>query len=185
VLVHPVDSSFLSLFVKYYSEFQTVTAGKFKRTLTPTKKINKADVEKSKEDLEQVLGQFSGFVKEMRPSLDIDSVATGETWFGKAALDKGLCDDIKTVDDVLLNYVDLGYDVLEIKYSPPVEVPQGLAQLLPFGAEAGSSSLPRRAVRWMVDAVADEVKAAIDEKTSVQQRYMAKDDTSDRVQMKD
>lgn len=166
-----------------------MTAGKFKRTLTPTKKITKEDIAKSKEDIEAVLLQFSGFVKANRPSLDIDAVATGETWFGNAALEKGLCDDIKTVDDVLLNYVDLGYDVLEVDYSPPPEVPEGLAQLLPFGqaamGEEGGGSLPRRAVRWLVDVVADEVRSAIDEKTSVQQRYMAKDDTSDRVQMRD
>ena len=113
------------------SEFQTVTAGKFKRTLTPTKKVTRADLDKSKQDLEQVLGQFSGFVAENRPKLDIDSVATGETWFGNAALEKGLCDDIKTVDDVLLEFVDLGYNVYEVDYSPPPAVPQGLAQLLP------------------------------------------------------
>ena len=67
--------------------------------------------------------------------------------------------------------------------------PAELAQLLPFGqaamGEEGGGSLPRRAVRWLVDVVAGEVRSAIDEKTSVQQRYMAKDDTSDRVQMPD
>ena len=34
--------------------FSTVTAGKFKRTLTPTKKIEQADVLKLKEDIAQV-----------------------------------------------------------------------------------------------------------------------------------
>ncbi len=138
-------------------------------------------MEKSKEDLEQVLGQFASFVKENRPSLDIDSVATGETWFGNAALERGLCDEIKTVDDILLNYVALGYNVYDIKYSPPSPVPEGLAQLLPVGGD----SLPRKALRWMVGAVADEVRLAIDEKSSVTQRYMAKDDTSERVQMRE
>lgn len=165
----------------HYSEFQTVTAGKFKRTLTPTKKITKADLEKSKEDLEQVLGQFASFVKENRPSLDIDSVATGETWFGNAALERGLCDDIKTVDDILLNYVNLGYNVYQIKYSPPSAVPEGLAQLLPIGGD----SMARKALRWVVGAVADEVRLAIEEKSSVTQKYMAKDDTSERVQMRE
>lgn len=133
------------------------------------------------------MAQFSGFVKENRPKLDIDAVATGETWFGRAALEKGLCDDIKTVDDVILNYVDLGYNVYEVEYSPPPEVPEGLAQLLPFGSVSGpsSSSWLRRGIRWAVNAMADEVRIAIDERTAVQQQYMAKDDTSDRVQMRD
>ncbi len=88
------------------SEFQTVTAGKFKRTITPTKKVSKLDLEKSKEDVEGILVQFSDFVGKNRPSLVMDEVATGETWFGNAAFEKGLCDEIKTVDNVLLNYVD-------------------------------------------------------------------------------
>lgn len=156
--------------------------------MTPTKKVTKADLDKSKEDLEQVLGQFASFVKENRPSLDIDSVATGETWFGNAALERGLCDAIQTVDDLLLNYVDLGYNVYEIKYSPPPPVPEGLAQFLPVGgsttAGAGDSLL-RKALRWMVGAVAEEVRSVVDEQTSLSQRYLAKDDTSERVQMRE
>ena len=35
-------------------------------------------------------------MKENRPSLDIDKVATGETWFGQDALDRNLCDEIRT-----------------------------------------------------------------------------------------
>lgn len=166
----------------WFSEFQTVTAGKFKRTVTPTKKVTKQDLDKSKQDLEEVLLQFSGFVKENRPNLDVDSVATGETWVGKAALEKGLCDDIKTVDDMLLDYVGLGYNVYELEYSPPPAVPEGLKQLIP-ATEDGS--LLRRGVRWAVNTIADELRVAVDEKYSTQQRYMAKDDTSNRMQMRD
>ena len=79
------------------SEFQTVTAGKYKRTLTPTKKVTKEDLEKSKEELEGVLLLFKDFVHQNRPSLDIDKVATGETWFGEEALKQGLCDAIATM----------------------------------------------------------------------------------------
>jgi len=45
-------------------EFQTVTAGKYKRTLTPTKKVTKEDLAKSKEDIEDILSLFKEFVKE-------------------------------------------------------------------------------------------------------------------------
>lgn len=62
-----------------------------KRTLTPTKKVTKDDIAKTKADLEDVLVLFRGFVAENRPSLDIDKVATGETWFGEDALKMGLC----------------------------------------------------------------------------------------------
>lgn len=54
------------------SEFQTITAGKYKRTITPTKKVMPEDIKKSKEDIEEILKLFKTFVKENRPILDID-----------------------------------------------------------------------------------------------------------------
>merc|ERR1712127_423190 len=60
-------------------EFLTVTAGKYKRTLTPTKKPTDEDFAKTKADIEQVLVLFKDWVKTQRPQLDIESVATGET----------------------------------------------------------------------------------------------------------
>merc|ERR1712238_283006 len=111
-------------------KFQTVTAGKFKRTLTPTKKITKEDVAKSEEEIGEIFELFKGWVAQNRPQLNIDEVATGETWFGPAALEKGLCDEIKTVDDVLLDFISEGCNVYQVKYDPPKEIPSTLAQLL-------------------------------------------------------
>ena len=96
-------------------EFQTITAGKFKRTVTPTKKITKEDVKKSEEDIAEIFNLFKSFVKNQRPQLDIENVATGETWFGEDALARGLCDELGTADDVLLDFVDNGYDVYEVR----------------------------------------------------------------------
>ena len=55
-------------------EFQTVTAGKYKRTVTPTKKVTKEDLDKTKADVEDILVLFRDFVKTNRPKLDIDKV---------------------------------------------------------------------------------------------------------------
>ena len=118
-------------------EFQTVTAGKFKRTLTPTKKIDPKDVEKSKADIEDVLVLFKGFVASQRPSLDIDVVATGETWFGADALKRGLCDELRTTDDVLLDMLSAGAEIFSVKYKPPRGGP---AALLAGGGDAGMAS---------------------------------------------
>ena len=119
-------------------EFQTVTAGKFKRTLTPTKKIDPKDVEKSKADIEDVLVLFKGFVASQRPSLDIDVVATGETWFGADALKRGLCDELRTTDDVLLDMLSAGAEIFSVKYKPQRG---GAAALLAGGGDdAGTSS---------------------------------------------
>ena len=117
-------------------EFQTVTAGKFKRTLTPTKKIDPKDVEKSKADIEDVLVLFKTFVASQRPGLDIDAVATGETWFGADALKRGLCDELKTTDDVLLDMLGAGAEIFSVKYKPPRAGPAAL--LAGGGDDAGA-----------------------------------------------
>lgn len=167
------------------SEFQTVTAGEFKRTLTPTKKVTREDFNKAKEDVEMILQQFSGFVAKNRPDLDIKSVATGETWFGEAALDKGLCDEIRPVDDVLLRYIDDGYQVYEIAYKQPKQVPEGLASLLPSTSSGQEAKNPfaRRVIRWFASTLMEEFKLSMHESGSMEQaqRYMAKDDTAERI----
>jgi signal peptide peptidase SppA len=167
-------------------EFQTVTAGKYKRTLTPTKKVTKEDYQKTKEDIEDILVLFRDFVAERRPALNIDEVATGETWLGTAALERGLCDEIKTVDDVLTDYVDAGYDVFEVKYDPPPA--RQFGRLLPATAEA--ESVVGLGARWLVRTVARAVSeelGASDLRSSdslskpIEQRYMALDDAADRI----
>jgi signal peptide peptidase SppA len=117
-------------------EFQTVTAGKFKRTLTPTKKIDPKDVEKSKADIEDVLVLFKTFVASQRPGLDIDAVATGETWFGADALKRGLCDELRTTDDVLLDMLKEGAEIFSVKYKPQRGGPAAL--LAGGGEDAGA-----------------------------------------------
>ena len=163
-----------------------MTAGKFKRTLTPTKKVTKQDLAKSTEDIEDIFQLFKGWVKENRPQLDIDAVATGETWFGPAALERGLCDEIKTVDDVVLDYIAEGRNVYRVKYDPPPEVPNQLQALFATGdrkVDGGDASLGRQAIRWVVRSFAEEVRAATATvgETPLEQKYMAKEDAQDRV----
>jgi signal peptide peptidase SppA len=167
-------------------EFQTITAGKYKRTVTPTKLVTKEDLKKSKEDIEEILTLFKGFVHENRPSLDIDKVATGETWFGTQALDRGLCDEIGTADDVLVDFVDQGYDVYDIKYAPQPDGPASLLAGLPIGQSDGGGGLIGGAVRWAVRSVApaaieafrEEMASMSMEEGSAANRYMMKDPSS-------
>jgi len=170
-------------------EFQTITAGKYKRTITPTKKITKEDVEKSKDDINDILQLFKGFVKENRPSLDIEAVATGETWFGTDAMARGLCDEIKTADDVLLEYVDMNYNVYEVAYNPPIEVQSAFGNLLPSGSKAGrSDGIGNRLIKSLVSTVMSEVKEELSGGgTSARDRYMAKDpsNSSDNIRAQD
>ena len=160
-------------------EFQTVTAGKYKRTLTPTKKPDAQDAKKFKEDIEAILVLFKKFVGEQRPSLDIDRIATGETWFGEDALANGLVDELKTVDEVLLDLVDAGSEVYSVAYDPaPAGLPGPLGKLLPSSSTRGGSRLWRAA-----NAIFGPADAGFD--AGAAQRYMLQDDTAERVKVWD
>lgn len=111
--------------------FKTATAGKYKRTVTPTKKITPEDEKKLAEDLEKVLVLFKSWVTKNRPTLDIEKIATGETWFGPDALEMKLVDRLATLDDVLLEHIDNGAEVFSVKAEKPRKA--GPAFLKPKG----------------------------------------------------
>ena len=82
-------------------EFEQVTAGKYKRTVTMFGENTDADRAKLKEELEDVHSLFKEAVAKYRPDLDLEKVATGEHWYGARALDLGLADEIRTSDELL------------------------------------------------------------------------------------
>lgn len=97
---------------------EDLTAGKYKRTLTPYKKATEEDRKKVQSELEQILSLFKNFVKTNRPKVDIDTIATGEVWLATDALKKGLVDSIMTADDLLLKYRQDGYEVFRLNVKP-------------------------------------------------------------------
>lgn len=92
------------------------TAGQFKRTLTLFGENTEQGREKFREDLNETHELFKRFVHEQRPSLDIDSVATGEHWLGSQAKEKGLIDAIGTSDDLLIAELD-NHEVIAVRYT--------------------------------------------------------------------
>jgi serine protease SohB len=98
--------NFNRLLEKQGIEWEQVTAGKYKRTLTMFGKNTEADREKTREDLEEVHSLFKNAVTAHRPNLDIEKVATGEYWYGTRALELGLVDELGSSDDYLLRAID-------------------------------------------------------------------------------
>jgi serine protease SohB len=86
-------------------DFEQVTAGKYKRTLTMFGKNTDEDRAKLKEELEDIHGLFKTLVAEHRPNLNIEAVSTGEHWYGSRALELGLVDELGSSDDYLLKAV--------------------------------------------------------------------------------
>ena len=83
-------------------DFEQITAGKYKRTVTMFGKNTDADRAKLKEELEDVHALFKSAVSRYRPELDLETVATGEHWYGTRALELGLADEMLTSDELLL-----------------------------------------------------------------------------------
>ena len=84
-------------------DFEQITAGDFKRTLTMFGDNTDVAREKFQSELNDAHALFKQFVASSRPLLDIDKVATGEHWFGTTALDLGLIDRVSTSDDLILD----------------------------------------------------------------------------------
>lgn len=82
-------------------DFEQITSGRFKRTLTLFGENTEEGREKLKQELEDVHGLFKAQIAEHRPAVDIEAVATGEHWYGVRALELGLVDEIGTSDDFL------------------------------------------------------------------------------------
>jgi len=82
-------------------DFEQVTAGEHKRTVTMFGKNTDEDRAKLKEELEDVHSLFKEAVLKYRPDLDLEKIATGEHWYGSQALALGLADEIRTSDELL------------------------------------------------------------------------------------
>ena len=98
-------------------DFEVLTAGEYKRTLTVFGENTEKGREKFKEELEDTHILFKQFVKENREVVDIDSVATGETWYGQRAKDVRLVDELQTSDEYIQDKLET-HGVFELKFVP-------------------------------------------------------------------
>ncbi len=106
-------------------DFEQVTAGKYKRTVTMFGKNTDEDRAKLKAELEDVHTLFKDAVSRYRPDLDLEKVATGEHWYGKQALALGLADEIKT-SDALLKELTAERDLYRVTYNIKTPLPKRL-----------------------------------------------------------
>ena len=110
-------------------DFEQHTAGDFKRTLTMFGENTAEGRNKFKAEIEDVHLMFKEFVKQHRPQLDIDKVATGEYWYGQRAKELNLVDELKTSDDFLME-ANNQFSLFNIKYAAK----KTFAQKLGFSA---------------------------------------------------
>ncbi|MBB3104002.1 protease SohB [Azomonas macrocytogenes] len=89
------------LLKKHNVDYEVLTAGEYKRTLTIFGENTEKGREKFQEDLEMTHRLFKDFVASYRSQLNIEEVATGEIWLGTTALNKKLVDELMTSDEYL------------------------------------------------------------------------------------
>ncbi len=107
--------NFNKLLKQNHIDFEQHTAGEYKRTLTMFGENDEHGRGKFKQDLERIHNHFKQFVTANRPSLDIESVATGEYWLGTEAQALGLVDEITTTDAYLQPRFDQ-QQVVQVRY---------------------------------------------------------------------
>lgn len=107
--------NFHRLLKKHDIDYEVLTAGEYKRTLTVLGENTEKGRQKFIEDLEDTHSLFKEFVGEFRPQVDLEKVATGEVWFGRRAKEVDLIDEISTSDEYLMQACRES-DVFTVRY---------------------------------------------------------------------
>ena len=111
--------------------YEEVTAGKYKRTLTPFGKVTEEKKQKLQEQINLIYSQFKDFIKEYREGLDFDKVATGEAWLGEEALKLKLVDKIQCSDDYIIEALKTRH-VYKIKLKAEKKLLEKITKKLSF-----------------------------------------------------
>ena len=129
------------LLKKHDIDFEVLTAGEYKRTLTVFGENTEKGREKFQEDLETTHELFKNFVARYRPQLAIEQIATGEVWLGLSALEKQLVDELKTSDEYLAERAKQA-DLYHLHYAEKKSLQERVGL-------AASVALDRFALTWL------------------------------------
>ena len=122
-------------------DFEMVTAGEYKRTLTLFGENTEKGRQKMQEDIQEVHAHFKSFIHESRPQLDIDRFATGEVWLGSKALELGLTDAIGTSDEYIVDACKEA-DVYLVAFEKKKKIADRLGSLL-------EGAMDNTLLRWL------------------------------------
>lgn len=143
--------NFHRLLKKHDVDYEMLTAGEYKRTLTVFGENTEKGREKFQEDLEDTHVLFKDFIRDNRAQVDIDKVATGEIWFGQRALQQQLIDDIQTSDEYLMAAYKEEADIYAVEYIYKKSLPERVGLHAEAGIERAISNLWQKArLRYFV-----------------------------------
>ncbi len=87
-------------------DYEELTAGEFKRSISVLGEITPAGREHFLGKIEDIHTAFKCFVAERRPAADIARVANGDVWLASEAVSLGLVDALSTGDDFIFRLKD-------------------------------------------------------------------------------
>lgn len=122
-------------------DYELLTAGEYKRTLTMFGENTDKGRQKFLQDLEDIHVLFKDFIRENRKTLDVESVATGEIWFGRRAHAMNLVDELITSDEYLTSQYP-GADIVAVAFEHKKSLPEKVGM-------AASAALEKSVLRLL------------------------------------
>ena len=135
--------NFNRLLKKHDIDFEMITAGKYKRTLTVFGENTEEAREKFRQEIDETHSLFQDFISENRPQVNLEKVATGEHWYGTKALELNLVDSLITCDDYLMQLSE-EKSIYEIKHSPKKSLAQKFAMFANESVDKITSGVKQR-----------------------------------------
>ncbi|MFW5823988.1 MAG: protease SohB [Marinobacter sp.] len=127
--------NFHRMLKKHDVDYEILTAGEHKRTLTIFGENTETGRRKFLEDLEDTHDLFKDYVSERRAGLDMKQVANGDIWFGTRALEMKLIDEIRTSDEYLIDACERS-DVVAVSFRRKRTLPEKLGLAASAALEA-------------------------------------------------
>ncbi|MBI5609399.1 MAG: protease SohB [Deltaproteobacteria bacterium] len=140
--------NFNRLLKKHAVDFELLTAGKHKRSLTMFGENSEDGRQQVRQELEDIHILFKDWIAEFRPKLNLDEVADGRTWYGRRAQEMGLVDALQTSDDWLLE-ASRDAELLHVRWRPQAALGDRLQNWV-------AATLERTAVRVLDRAIERE-----------------------------
>lgn len=119
--------NFYRLLKKNDIDYEQLTAGEYKRTLSVFGENTDAGRAKVTDELNVMHGLFQSFIKQHRPQVDLATTATGEHWQGLDALKLDLVDELMTSDEYIEQTCKAG-SVLSVRWVEKKSVMQKMSE---------------------------------------------------------
>lgn len=138
--------NFHKLLKKHDVEYEEISSGEYKRTVSMLGEITEKGRNKFTEQITDTHLLFKNFVKTERPLVDITLVATGEYWYGIRAKELHLIDEIMTSDAYLFSRRN-DAKIFSLRYQPKKKLGDKISEMLSLAAEKSVTRISEKLIQ--------------------------------------